>query len=114
MRGNLVAIEGAPDARENAASLLRALYARIQNNEELGQGEVDAEIRFAGHEKLAAPQSFGTSTLRTAASRIIRARSPAQAAYLDLMRSHPLVFGIGPAGTGQDLSRRRLRRASPA
>ena len=29
-----------------------------------------------------------------------RAR-PAQAAYLDLMRNHPLVFGIGPAGTGK-------------
>ncbi|HEY0281845.1 MAG TPA: PhoH family protein, partial [Rhizomicrobium sp.] len=26
---------------------------------------------------------------------------PAQAAYLDLMRTHPLVFGIGPAGTGK-------------
>jgi len=24
-----------------------------------------------------------------------------QAAYLDLMRTHPLVFGIGPAGTGK-------------
>ncbi|HEX4534462.1 MAG TPA: PhoH family protein, partial [Rhizomicrobium sp.] len=28
-------------------------------------------------------------------------RSPAQAAYLDLMRTHPLVFGVGPAGTGK-------------
>ena len=32
---------------------------------------------------------------------VTRARSPAQAAYLDLMRTHPLVFGIGPAGTGK-------------
>ena len=29
-----------------------------------------------------------------------RAR-PAQAAYLEMMRQHPLVFGIGPAGTGK-------------
>src|SRR6202012_3259576 len=26
---------------------------------------------------------------------------PAQGAYLDLMRTHPLVFGVGPAGTGK-------------
>jgi len=31
----------------------------------------------------------------------VRPRSPAQAAYLDMMRQCPLVFGIGPAGTGK-------------
>ena len=30
-----------------------------------------------------------------------RPRSPAQAAYLEMMRQCPLVFGIGPAGTGK-------------
>src|SRR6185437_6617645 len=39
--------------------------------------------------------------IRTAATRITRPRSPAQSAYLDLMRENPLVFGIGPAGTGK-------------
>src|SRR5207244_11316885 len=40
-------------------------------------------------------------SVKTAPSRVARARSPAQGAYLDLMRTHPLVFGIGPAGTGK-------------
>jgi phosphate starvation-inducible PhoH-like protein len=31
----------------------------------------------------------------------VRPRSPAQAAYLEMMRQCPLVFGIGPAGTGK-------------
>jgi phosphate starvation-inducible PhoH-like protein len=39
--------------------------------------------------------------IKTASSRVARSRSPAQSAYLDLMRTHPLVFGIGPAGTGK-------------
>jgi phosphate starvation-inducible PhoH-like protein len=101
-RGNLVSIEGPADAREQAAAVLRALYARIETGEESGSAEVDAEIRFATHERPSLPNGdFGVPSVRTAASRITRARSPAQSAYLDLMRTHPLVFGVGPAGTGK-------------
>jgi phosphate starvation-inducible PhoH-like protein len=101
-RGNLVAVEGSPEMRERAASVLRALYARIESGELCSVSEVDAEINFAG-ERGAAPVGamFGSPSIRTATSRVTRARSPAQAAYLDLMRTHPLVFGIGPAGTGK-------------
>jgi phosphate starvation-inducible PhoH-like protein len=43
-----------------------------------------------------------TSTaLRTSTGKVTRARTAAQAAYIDLMRAHDLVFGIGPAGTGK-------------
>jgi phosphate starvation-inducible PhoH-like protein len=101
-RGNLIAVEGAPDARERAASVLRSLYARIETGENTGLAEVDAEIRFAEHE-LSQPhdKDIGVPSIRTSASRVTRARSPAQGAYLDLLRTHPLVFGIGPAGTGK-------------
>jgi phosphate starvation-inducible PhoH-like protein len=102
MRGNLVAIEGPVDARARAAHVLRALYARIESGEEAGPDEVDAEIRFSVEDKTRAlGGEFGSPSIKTASSRITRARSPAQAAYLDLMRTHPLVFGIGPAGTGK-------------
>ncbi|HEV2650669.1 MAG TPA: PhoH family protein [Rhizomicrobium sp.] len=102
MRGNLVGIAGAADASERAANVLRALYARLEAGEEPGAAEVDAELRFAS-EKAAnvAGGDFGSPAIRTATARVTRARSPAQAAYLDLMRTHPLVFGIGPAGTGK-------------
>jgi phosphate starvation-inducible PhoH-like protein len=65
---------------------------------------MDSEIRFAveGSSKDGKVSAgFGTPAIKTASSRVVRARSPAQAAYLDLMRTHPLVFGVGPAGTGK-------------
>jgi len=101
-RGNLVAVEGEADARERAAAVLRALYARLEGGEEVALADVDAEIRFALHEPdNVAAAEFGAQSIKTAASRAARARSPAQSAYLDLMRTHPLVFGVGPAGTGK-------------
>jgi phosphate starvation-inducible PhoH-like protein len=101
-RGNLIAIDGAPEMRERAAAILRALYARLEGGDGATLADVDAEIRFAA-EKSASPvgNTFGSAAIRTASGKVTRARSPAQAAYLDLMRTHPLVFGIGPAGTGK-------------
>src|SRR5262249_39924502 len=101
-RGNLVAVEGDAKARAQAATALRALYARLQAGDEVGPADVDAEIRFAsqGADNSLVPE-FGVSSIKTASSRMVRARSRAQAASLDLMRTHELVFGIGPAGTGK-------------
>jgi phosphate starvation-inducible PhoH-like protein len=102
MRGNLVAVEGAPDSRERAAAVLRTLYARLEAGEDVALADVDAEIRFVLHERdKTQATEFDTPSIRTGATRITRARSPAQSAYLDLMRTHPLVFGVGPAGTGK-------------
>lgn len=93
MRGNLLALTGKD--RERAASILRALYARLEAGESITLAEVDAEIRFT------AGSVNAPGAIKTASSRAVRPRSPAQAAYLDMMRQCPLVFGIGPAGTGK-------------
>ncbi len=99
MRGNLVAVEGVQ--REHAANVLRALYARLEAGEVVGTAELDSEIRFAGETEPDVAATIGSPAVRTWSGRMTRARSPAQAAYLDLMRTHPLVFGVGPAGTGK-------------
>jgi len=94
MRGNLVAIDG--KERERAASILRALYTRLEAGESITLAEVDAEICFTDTGRAHAP-----GAIKTASSRAVRPRSPAQAAYLEMMRQCPLTFGIGPAGTGK-------------
>ena len=94
MRGNLVAVDG--KARERAAAILRALYARLEAGENINLAEVDAEIRFTDEARSHAP-----GAIKTASSRAVRPRTPAQAAYLEMMRQHPLTFGVGPAGTGK-------------
>jgi phosphate starvation-inducible protein PhoH and related proteins len=97
-RGNLLAVSGPSDARARAAAILRGLYARLEAGESITLAEVDAEIRFADP---IGGRATGEGAIRTATARITRPRSPAQSAYLDLMRDNPLVFGIGPAGTGK-------------
>ena len=95
-RGNLVAIEGGAEARGRAGAILQALYARLKAGEGVTLAEVDAELRFTD-----SARTPGEGAVRTASGRMTRPRSPAQAAYLELMRAEPLVFGVGPAGTGK-------------
>jgi len=83
-------------------SEVQALYARLEAGEDIAPADVDTEIRFAERAPHDPPdKAFGSAQLRTAPGRVTRARSQAQVAYLDLMRTHDLVFGVGPAGTGK-------------
>ena len=101
-RGNLVSVEGGAASQKMAAKILTALYARLEEGEEISTAEVDAEIRFAQEApKGAAEKEHGAISIRTAAGKLTRARSNAQVAYLENMRSNELVFGVGPAGTGK-------------
>jgi len=93
-RGNLVSIDG--QGRERAAAILRALYTRLEAGESITLAEVDAEIRFTDDARVHAP-----GALKTASGRAVKPRSPAQSAYIEMMRANPLTFGIGPAGTGK-------------
>jgi len=99
MRGNLIAIEGSPDSREQAAQVLRALYQRLESGEEITVADVDSELGFAA--AAMHPAERGANALRTGPGKLTRPRNPAQAAYLQLMATNDLVFGIGPAGTGK-------------
>jgi len=101
MRGNLIAVEGPPDARDQAAAILRALYERLESGEDLTLADVDAEVGFAMQETSDTSRKTSSTALRTSTGKVTRARTAAQAAYIDLMRAHDLVFGIGPAGTGK-------------
>ena len=99
-RGNEVRAEG--DDAPMALTVVDDLYARAERGEEIGPGDVKAAVRLANLPAPAHPQTAGTETagLKTD-KRTIRPRSKNQAAYLQAMAEHELVFGLGPAGTGK-------------
>jgi phosphate starvation-inducible PhoH-like protein len=104
-RGNHVAIAGPEDAAEQARHVLEGLYEQIKRGDDLTAGDVEGAIRLAiaqgslfDFDAGVARQSFEEINLR---KRPVRARTAAQDAYVRALRRQPLVFGIGPAGTGK-------------
>ena len=107
-RGNHVNLEGARDACERARRVLDGLYEQLKNGHDLSSGDVEGAIRLAISQgslftaepavAAAARPSFEDINLR---KRPVRARTPAQGAYIRALRRDALVFGTGPAGTGK-------------
>ena len=112
-RGNRLAVIGDRGAREQAAAVIRGLYARLESGRAIVAGDIDAAIRLgrlpSATETLrgAAPEgeqielfSGSPMGLRTR-KKPIEARTEAQKAYVANLFQNELGFGIGPAGTGK-------------
>jgi len=101
-RGNRLTITGAPERTEVAEAALAALWRRLQKGEHVGSAEVEAAMRMAEGVQEADPrlplQDLPAIRTRKGA---IAPRTPAQAAYIDMLARNEMVFGIGPAGTGK-------------
>jgi len=104
-RGNRVAIAGSEPAVAIAREALNALYRRLQQGMTVDAAEVDAAVRLAGAR--AAERAGGIDqgagdalTIRTP-RRHITPRSAGQRRYMLALAESPLVFGLGPAGTGK-------------
>jgi phosphate starvation-inducible PhoH-like protein len=104
-RGNQVTLEGPREGSEQARRVLEGLYERLKRGDELVQGDVEGAIRLAisqgslfDFDPAAARDGFAEINLR---KRRVRARTPAQDAYVRALKRHALVFSTGPAGTGK-------------
>jgi len=104
-RGNHVTLDGSRDGVEQARRVLEGLYEQIKRGNDLVAGDVEGAIRLAIAQ--GSLFDFDAATTRPAFEEInlrkrpVRARTPAQDAYVRALRKSALVFGTGPAGTGK-------------
>jgi phosphate starvation-inducible protein PhoH and related proteins len=98
-RGNRMAIAGEPVRVEAAQTAIVGLYRRLERGEPVSPADVDAAVRMSEIEDPRLPLS-DLPAIRTRKG-AIGPRSPGQAAYMELLAKHEMVFGIGPAGTGK-------------
>lgn len=96
-RGNRVAIRGMKTAAEDARSVLLALHTRALRGADISRGDVEGAIRMV---RAPLDKETAESAVRTR-RKSVTARTPNQKLYIDALRQHELVFGIGPAGTGK-------------
>ncbi len=108
-RGNELVVFGEEEARENALSVLRGLYQRLEGGRNVEPGDVDREIRMSdglavGIEAKELPQMelfTGAKLEIKTRKKPVEPRTAAQKAYVGSLMKNELAFGIGPAGTGK-------------
>ncbi len=97
-RGNVLTLSGDAEAVGQAEQVLASLWRELKNTGSLEARDVEAALRFARQPMTV---SLSQDTPLKNRKKNIMPRSPGQAAYLEALRRHDMVFGLGPAGTGK-------------
>jgi phosphate starvation-inducible PhoH-like protein len=85
-----------------AARVLRELYGLLQKGFPLAREDVDQALKvLAADPGTSLADIFLDTVLVTSRSRGIAPKGPGQKRYVQAIRTHDVVFGIGPAGTGK-------------
>lgn len=105
--GNILNIMGTSHSTKLAQQSIDALRDRLKNGLDVTTADVDAAIRISDAKvdddtKDRAMTAFSSKPQKIVTKRKhISPRSPTQAAYLETIDKHDMVFGVGPAGTGK-------------
>jgi phosphate starvation-inducible PhoH-like protein len=118
LRGNILTLEGADEAVEDAAAVVRELSELIAQGHEIAPGTIEAVTR-ALDEHTSPARILEDVVWRHRATKVAP-KTVNQKRYVDSIRNNTITFGIGPAGTGKTflavalaaaaLSRREVNR----
>jgi len=115
-RGNRLTFTGKASDVVAAKAVIESLWSKIGDNQDIGTAEIDAELRFLNDDSATSPapilskntkkpkgkqkMSHDSDVIKTK-KKTIAPRTPNQKSYIEAIRAHEMVFGIGPAGTGK-------------
>ena len=101
-RGNSLHIQGDEITVKLTQNLLTQLYGLLKERYPIFPTDIDYAIRMLSADDRAHLKDIFLDTVYiTAKKQSITPKSRAQKEYIDAMRGHDIVFGIGPAGTGK-------------
>jgi phosphate starvation-inducible PhoH-like protein len=101
-RGGDIVLKGSADQTELVKQVLRQLYEIISQGYPVYEMDVDFALRIlASDPKASLKDIFLDQIYFAGRKRVITPKTLNQKAYIEAMRTHDLVIGIGPAGTGK-------------
>jgi phosphate starvation-inducible PhoH-like protein len=101
-RGNELTIIGGAEAVALTRNLLTQLYAMVHRGTPLASQDIGRAVAVLRADHRAdLREVFADTILVAGRARPIAPKGLAQKRYVDAIRNHDIVFGIGPAGTGK-------------
>jgi phosphate starvation-inducible PhoH-like protein len=118
LRGNVVTLEGEPDAVEAAAEVVNEIAELVAGGHQISPGTISAVT--GALDAHTSPAAVLEDVVWRHRSTKVAPKSVNQKRYVDSIRNNTITFGIGPAGTGKTwlavasaaaaLSRREVNR----
>jgi phosphate starvation-inducible PhoH-like protein len=118
LRGNVVTLDGEPEAVRAAEVVVRELAALIEQGHDIAPGTIAAVTGALDQKR--SPAEILEDVVWRHRSKQVAPKTVNQKRYVDSIRRNTITFGIGPAGTGKTflavalaaaaLSRREVNR----
>ncbi len=100
--GTSLRISGAHSEQALAGKVISEIYDLLKRGYPIYPSDVEYAIRIIRGDRNAELKDIFLDTIYVSANkRVISPKSINQKVYIDSIRSHDIVFGIGPAGTGK-------------
>lgn len=101
-RDGVIRVKGEPADVEKAEKVLLSFAASIRSGIPLEEQRVNYTLELSRErEDLPLAEMDGTCICHTVTGKPIKPKTLGQKQYVDAMREHMIVFGLGPAGTGK-------------
>lgn len=111
-RGNHLNITGDAQSVKQITYIINSLLTKLESGKKVVEhGDIDAALRFWKHDHVieeefseqskASGGKFNANIHVKTKKKTIAPRSPNQEEYMRAIRSHDMIFGMGPAGTGK-------------
>ncbi|MGC9220004.1 MAG: PhoH family protein [Solirubrobacteraceae bacterium] len=99
LRGNLLTMDGDPQAVQAAALVVRTLDELVRQGHELAPGTIEAVSQALDED--ADPAEILDDVIWRHRASTVAPKTVHQKRYVDSIRQNTITFGIGPAGTGK-------------
>ncbi|MDX6691715.1 MAG: phosphate starvation-inducible protein PhoH [Solirubrobacteraceae bacterium] len=99
LRGNVVTLDGEPEAVEAAATVIRELTDLIEQGHDIAPGTIAAVTGALDQHR--SPAEILEDVVWRHRSKQVAPKTVNQKRYVDSIRDNVITFGIGPAGTGK-------------
>jgi phosphate starvation-inducible PhoH-like protein len=101
-RDGLLTISGSEEEVGIAEKVIAELAMLLKGGRTIGNHDVKLALRHIGREEQQTFRKIQDDFIEVSAKkRAVRPKSLGQQGYIDAIRAHDIVFGIGPAGTGK-------------
>jgi len=101
LRNGVLTLNGPSPRLEQAADVMRELVNRVSRGQVVDVQDVEYLAQLRLEEGSDAVVNGGPLDELSFELRTVQVKSQGQQAYIDAIRAHDIVFGIGPAGTGK-------------
>jgi phosphate starvation-inducible PhoH-like protein len=101
IRGNHLTIIGNKKDIENTNKVINELHGVIKRGFIINTSDIDHAARYIAHTNNGIDELYNDQIYIYPSKKIVTPKTKNQKKYVDTIRNHDMVIGIGPAGTGK-------------